>query len=185
MARAKDADPWIQSPGRNAPAPSPYPSPLAGGEGTLGEADGLAFSLPPRCGGRVGVRGRAIPRAARAKVPRASCPWGFPRDRGLPSPQATGRGACAAPCAPQPLRTGRPRSRKCPASANGASGGAWDDCLESVCLPSCISSCLGVTRIGKTISPHPGLSPLRGPRGNTSAATCALFPRPMESGFET
>ena len=44
--------------------PLTLPSPLAGGEGTLGEADGLAFSLPPRCGGRVGVRGRAIPRAA-------------------------------------------------------------------------------------------------------------------------
>ena len=53
--------PWpgrkTRIPGSNRPAgtrppPSPYPSPLAGGEGTPGEADGLAFSLPPRCGGR-------------------------------------------------------------------------------------------------------------------------------------
>ena len=44
--------------------PLTLPLPISWGEGTLGEADSLAFPLPPRCGGRVGVRGRAIPRAA-------------------------------------------------------------------------------------------------------------------------
>ena len=55
------------NPGRGRWPGFPPPPAFRGegrGEGTLGEADGLAFSLPPRCGGRVGVRGRAIPRAA-------------------------------------------------------------------------------------------------------------------------